>query len=132
MCEFVFKNFVTRVNKHQDRCLGSVCTYVVSKSLIVAKSVVGLGDREYKFPSVFICSFGKNNFSLIRCIIFIGEKEESRVSLLEDPLDGSVVEGHDDRERIFINKSFQVRNIEFISKIVSFFIKLLIHDNMEI
>lgn len=119
MSELILVNFVAGVDEHQDGGLSSVGTDVVSESLVVTESVVGLGDGEDNLTLEVLGSSGESSFSSNGGFIIVGEEEQSGVTLLEDLLDGSVIEGHNEGERVFVNESLQVLSSEGTGEVVS-------------
>lgn len=71
----------------------------------MTEGVIRLGDREDDLTSVFFSRSSESLFSSKGSFVAVGEKEQSGVTLLEDLLDGSVVEGHNDGERVGVNES---------------------------
>lgn len=128
--ELVLEDFVAGVNEHQSGSLSSVGTNVVSESLVVTETIIRLGDREDELTLVFTGSLSESSFSSVGLIVTVSEEEQSGVTLLEDLLDGSVVEGHNERERVRIDESLQGSLGEFTSEVVSEFIELLVEDNV--
>lgn len=102
--ELVLKNFMAGVNEHQRGSLSSVNTNVVSKLLVVTETIIRLGDREDDLTSIFFSRSSKSLFSSKGSFVAVGEKEQGGVTLLEDLLDGSVVEGHNGGEGVSFNK----------------------------
>lgn len=71
----------------------------------MSESVVGLGDREDNLTLLFLSNLSEDGFSSSGGFVVVGEEEQSGVTLLENFLDGSVVEGHNEGEGVFVNES---------------------------
>jgi len=82
--------------------------------------VFDVSEREGELLLGFQSDRLENLQSFISGIVILFNKEDSVQSFTEDSLGGSLVERHNSRESVVFNEFFELINIEFFSKSLSF------------
>lgn len=100
-------DFTGSVDELDNGGVSSVGTDVFSESLVVSESVVGLGNREDNLSLKVLSGLSEGGFSGNGSFVIVGEQEDSRVGLLEDLLDGLVIEREDGGELVGVNEGLE-------------------------
>lgn len=118
------------LDEHEDGSVSGVGTDVLSESLVVAESVVGLADGEHNFTLVVLSGLRESSFSGDGSFVVVCEEEDSRVLLLEDFLDRTVVEWHNEGERVRVDESLQTFAGHLTGVVVATLIEVLVQNDL--